>query len=599
MNFNEKLVDIILNERHDGDKDIDWLYGEYVKRGYNKSTEMFCEEFVKNMGGQDTNDLTELEANQVAGGADKFIKRGASVGLAAALLAGPMTPTQGAGVTESRAVVSDNISTRKQVKSKQGFAELAEGFIRKVFNDADVRNVLMPVLATVGVPVLGAGTIYLIIRIVKRISEAKTPEEVLQDTAEAIGDIITKNEENANKDTILTTLRACLLKLITFVTRDQQRDIREKFESQFGKEDKPKVFTNWIGLQQAFTEVLSAITKVLKLETENNPFGELFEERTGDFAAIFGNGKGTDKQDQTEKQEHEEEKSILTAIFAAKEQNGKISKDQKHEDEDENKEEEEESKEEPQEEPKEEHENSVLLPNCDSIFDSTYDVTTTHDSYATDKLKDNKIVSKETGIKKDVLDVVDNFVKQKSERISYTNVGENSVLVACKNMTLDRNFRSEITNISEKTGRNNLYLVLENCTVNHTDLPDGTNIKVLDLRGNTVFPKCLLNAGTVEKVLIRSNIRNTGYKLWLHRCKKLGPIYLLSDENTRNDNHPLFLSSCHLAENFKFVNLNSCCTKLLDKWRLNLCQCPATSRNTILENFAKESQPNEEQLRGV
>ena len=124
MDFNEKLVDIILNEKHDGDKDIDWLYGEYVKRGYNKSKEMFCEEFVMSMNGQDKNDLTEFEATQVAGGTDKFIKRGASIGLAAALLAGPMAPTQGAGVPESRTVVSDNISTRNQVKSKQGFAEV-------------------------------------------------------------------------------------------------------------------------------------------------------------------------------------------------------------------------------------------------------------------------------------------------------------------------------------------------------------------------------------------------------------------------------------------------------------------------------------------
>ena len=291
MNFNEKLVDIILNERHDGDKDIDWLYGEYVKRSCNKSKEMFCEEFVKNMGEQDTNDLTELEANQVAGGADKFIKRGASVGLAAALLAGPMTPTQGAGVTESRAVVSDNISTRKQVKSEQGFAELAEGFIRKVFNDADVRNVLMPVLATVGVPVLGAGTIYLIIRIVKRISEAKTPEEVLQNTAKGINDILNGQEEGERKKKgVVTTLTSCLSALLKFVPEERETDLRNAIAVSFGTPGGPAVFHKWKDLEQAFTEVLSAITKVLKLETENNPFGGLFEGRTEDLAAIFDIG---------------------------------------------------------------------------------------------------------------------------------------------------------------------------------------------------------------------------------------------------------------------------------------------------------------------
>ena len=90
MDFNEILVDIILNEKHDGDKDIDWLYGEYVKRGYNKSKEMFCEELVISMNDRGIKYLTEPEVNNVAGGNGKFIKRGASVGLAAALLAGPM-----------------------------------------------------------------------------------------------------------------------------------------------------------------------------------------------------------------------------------------------------------------------------------------------------------------------------------------------------------------------------------------------------------------------------------------------------------------------------------------------------------------------------
>ena len=110
MDFNEKLVDIILNEKYDGEKDIDWLYGEYVKRGYNKSKEIFCEEFVMSMNEQEIKYLTEPEVNKVTGGAGKFKKSSTSIALASALLAGPIMPTQGADVPESRAVVSANKS---------------------------------------------------------------------------------------------------------------------------------------------------------------------------------------------------------------------------------------------------------------------------------------------------------------------------------------------------------------------------------------------------------------------------------------------------------------------------------------------------------
>ena len=280
MDFNEKLVDIILNEKYDGEKDIDWLYGEYVKRGYNKCKEMFCEEFVMSMNEQEIKYLTESEVNKVTGGAGKFKKSSTSIALASALLVAPMVPTQGAGVKTPRTMVSDSISNKHQGKSRHGFYEKATGILNKIFNEADVRNILVPVLGTVAMPVLEAGSIYLTSRIVKRISEAKTPEAVLKNTAETIKEILDGGDKTGRtKKDVLTTLASCLLELIKFVPENRRNKPNQQFESKFGTKEKSIVFSKWEGLETAFTEVFEEINKVLKLGTENGPLNRLFEER--------------------------------------------------------------------------------------------------------------------------------------------------------------------------------------------------------------------------------------------------------------------------------------------------------------------------------
>ena len=82
MNFNEILVEIMLSDKNDGSKDIDWLYGEYVSRGYEKIKKKFYEEIVKNMGEQELSDLTELEETEVVGEAGKLKNRSVGVALA-------------------------------------------------------------------------------------------------------------------------------------------------------------------------------------------------------------------------------------------------------------------------------------------------------------------------------------------------------------------------------------------------------------------------------------------------------------------------------------------------------------------------------------
>lgn len=130
-------------------------------------------------------------------------------------------------------------------------------------------------------------------------------------------------------------------------------------------------------------------------------------------------------------------------------------------------------------------------------------------------------------------------------------------------------------------------------------MPKGSNIKVLDLRGNTVFPGYLREEETVEKVLLRNNTENNANQLWLSACGKLGPIYQLSDDAREMDSARIYLSECHLAENFKFVNLNSCCDKLLESWCVYACSCPAASLNEILKSFDPASQPDENCLLGL
>ena len=225
-----------------------------------------------------------------------------------------------------------------------------------------------------------------------------------------------------------------------------------------------------------------------------------------------------------------------------------------------------------------------------------------HGSYFTKELTNNENVSKETGIKKVILDSVDSFVKQQGEGINYNELAKDSILVVCKNMTIGYeskvNLNAKIEEISKVHEEKNLYLVLENCTVNYNDLPEGSNIKVLDLRGNTKFQSSLAGAATVEKVLLRNNTNNTANQLWLSACGKLGPIYQLSDDDSKMSGHRIYLSGCRFADNFKFVNLNSCCTKLLNRWCLDQCKCLAVRLPDILKSFDEKSQPPKIDLRG-
>ena len=208
-----------------------------------------------------------------------------------------------------------------------------------------------------------------------------------------------------------------------------------------------------------------------------------------------------------------------------------------------------------------------------------------------------------TGINANVLKAVDNFVQEQDEGIHYTELTKDSILVVCKNMTitytLTDNLKDKLAEISEVHGEKTLYLVLDDCIVNHIFLPEGANIKVLDLRGKTKFPGALGGKATVEKVLIRNNIGDNKRQLWLSACGKLGPIYQLSTNIRTFSAARMLLSGCHLDDNFKFVNLNSCCTKLLTCMCLNSCRCPAKSRNKILESFDPDTQPAVDRLKGV
>ena len=490
------------------------------------------------MDGQDRNDLTEFEANQVAGGTGKFINRGA-------------------GMPESRAVVSANISNKHQGKSNQGFYEKATRIVNKIFNDADVRNVLVPVLATVGVPVLGAGTIYLTGRIVQRISEAETPEAVLKNTAKTIREILDSQEtKETNEKRVLTALTSCLLTLINFVPEEQQSALISTLNSKFGTQTKPKKFNKWEELQNAFTEVLGAINDKLTMKPEYDLLPELFANRKTDLTDVF---------DSKEKPRKEEPK-----------------------------------KEEPKKEEKiDENENSVLLPQIENIFDSNYDVNMVHKSYTTEELKDNDVVSTETDINKDVLDIVDNMVTgSPTNQMKHYDLTNDVMLAVCKRMTISSKTLVEpLKNIIQANPKKNLYLVLQDCSVRFTNLRN-INVKVLDLRGTTGFDAELWGMASVDKVLMR-NHPTSKTQLHLATCDKVGQVYSLSEGKIRLMQSKLYLYWCTLCQDFKFVNLNKCCKKLLQKYCMNACECPSNSRDKILGYFEPESQPDEERLRGV
>ena len=344
---------------------------------------------------------------------------------------------------------------------------------------------------------------------------------------------------------------------------------------------------------------------MLSVKPKDNLLPKLFVTRTNDLTDIFVINE-ENRGEEPKKEESEEEES--------EENESEENESEENESEEEKKKEEKKKEEKKkEEEEKKEDENSVLLANCDSIFESNYDVNMDHGSYLTKELTNNENVSKETGIKKSILDSVDRFVKnQTTDKIGCAILKpdsailkSDSVLVVYKNMTLGKEFNSQINKILEKAQRiekaqiNKLYLVLEDCIVDYTPLSNSAEIKVLDLRGNTAFSCCLDGAKTVEKVLLRNNTKENENQLWLYNCGQLGTIYQLSEDTRLFSAARMHLKSCCLDGDFRLVNLNSCCDKLLENWCMSDCTCPHDHLERIKrESFDQDFQPNNENLKG-
>ena len=207
MNFNEILVEIMLSDKNDGSKDIDWLYGEYVRRGYEKSKEKFYEEIVKNMGEQELSDLTELEETEVVGEAGKLKNRSVGVALAWALLAGTLMPSQQAQAKRPEETNTTYLSSRKKETSIQGIAEKAKKIVNKFLNDEDTKHILLPTLKALGIAVGSLAAVCIITKFVNYILEAKTPEEVIARTEKKINDTLNQSDTADKKKTILVLLR--------------------------------------------------------------------------------------------------------------------------------------------------------------------------------------------------------------------------------------------------------------------------------------------------------------------------------------------------------------------------------------------------------
>ena len=222
-----------------------------------------------------------------------------------------------------------------------------------------------------------------------------------------------------------------------------------------------------------------------------------------------------------------------------------------------------------------------------------------HSSYTTEALQDNGIVSMETGIKKEVLDIVDEKVDKSADgKLKCFNLTNDTVLVVCKGMKIGNETLSDpLHKFLKDTPNKRAYLVLVNCTVDFESLQGDITVPVLDLRGDTTFTGRLIGATYLDKVLLRNN--TTQKQLALYGYRDVGKIYQLSKDDREMNTSRMFLHKCHLDGKFEFVNLNSCCAKLLTKWCIAGCSCSVGSRDTILKSFDPKSQPFKEDLKDI